>query len=109
MSAREFEAFLARIYTDASARAQFKARPRVEAQRAGLSLEECTALENIDWAGLEMAASSFACKRQQKCKLNHAPSFRDRLLRFFMTFAKRFGERRGNRKSTHFTWSRRGD
>lgn len=66
MSAREFEAFLARIYVDPSARAAFKADPQGEALRAGLSKEECVALENTDWAGLELAACSFANKRNSK-------------------------------------------
>jgi len=66
MSAREFEAFLTRIYVDAGARARFKANPGAEARRAGLSDEECAALENADWVGLEMAARSFARKRELK-------------------------------------------
>jgi hypothetical protein len=79
MSARAFEAFLTRIYVDVGARARFKANPREEALQAGLSDEECTALENTDWVGLEMAARSFAHKRQSKLKLNRVLSFRDRL------------------------------
>lgn len=71
MSALQFEAFLARIYVDASARAAFKANPRSEARRAGLSEEECTALENTDWAGLEMTARSFANKRRSKLTRNY--------------------------------------
>ena len=70
MSARDLEAFLARIYVNGSARAAFKANPGVEARRAGLSEEECTALENTDWAGLEMAARSFAHKRRSKLARN---------------------------------------
>ena len=66
MSARQLETFLARIYVDPSARAAFKANPRREALRAGLSQEECTAVENTDWVGLEMAARSFAYKRRSK-------------------------------------------
>jgi len=66
MSAREFEAFLTRIYVDAGARARFKANPGAESRRAGLSDEECAALENADWVGLEMAARSFARKRALK-------------------------------------------
>jgi len=66
VSAREFEAFLARIYLDASARAAFKANPQGEALRAGLSKEECAALREMDWVSLEMAARSFANKRRSK-------------------------------------------
>jgi hypothetical protein len=66
MSARELEAFLVRMYVDASARAAFKANPQREALRAGLSKQECTALGEMDWVGLEMAARSFANKRRSK-------------------------------------------
>ena len=66
MSARAFEAFLTRVYADVGARARFKANPREEARRAGLTDEECAELEKIDWVGLEMAAKSFANKRQMK-------------------------------------------
>jgi hypothetical protein len=63
MSAADFEAFLARIYVDPEARAQFLADPRGEAQKAGLTEEECEALVNIDRVGLDFAATSFARKR----------------------------------------------
>lgn len=78
MSARAFEAFLTRIYVDPGARARFKANPRAEARRAGLSDEECAALENTDWVGLEMAARSFAGKRQMKRK----PGFNFAIVKF---------------------------
>lgn len=68
MSAREFEIFLTRIYLDVAAREAFKANPRGEALRAGLSEEECTALENIDWVDLELAARNYAHKRRSKLK-----------------------------------------
>jgi hypothetical protein len=89
MSARAFEAFLTRIYVDAAARARFKANPREEARVAGLSDEECTALENTDWAGLEMAARSFAHKRQSKLQKNHGLSFGDRLRHLFAILSNR--------------------
>jgi hypothetical protein len=66
MSATQLEAFLARLYVDAGARANFKANPRAESKKAGLSDEQCTALVSIDWIGLEMAARSFAKKRLSK-------------------------------------------
>lgn len=66
MSARDLEALWARLYVDARARAKFKADPRGEARKAGLSEEECRSLEKIDWVGVEMAARSFAKKRRQK-------------------------------------------
>jgi hypothetical protein len=89
MSARAFETFLTRIYVDAAARARFKANPRAEAQAAGLSDKECAALENTDWIGLEMAARSFALKRQLKLRQDHVLSFRDRLRHLFAILSKR--------------------
>ena len=58
-----FEAFLARIYVDADARARFLEDPRGEAQRAGLTAPEAEALERIDRPGLALAAASFSRKR----------------------------------------------
>lgn len=58
-----FEAFVARLYVDADARARFLADPRGEATRARLSSEEADALVRIDRPGLELAAASFAHKR----------------------------------------------
>ena len=63
MSTPAFEAFLARLYTDAAARARFLAEPEAEACRAGLSPDQCRALAAIDRTGLEMAARSLARKR----------------------------------------------
>jgi len=85
MSARKFEAFLTRIYVDASARANFRANPRAEALQAGLSEQECAALENTDWVGLELAARSYAHKRSSKLRGNKARSFAVRARAFFAT------------------------
>jgi hypothetical protein len=84
-SANQLEAFLARLYVDDAARASFKCNPRVEAEKAGLSDEQCAALENLDWIGLEMAARSFAKKRQLKRPLTWFATLKARLsrLRFF--------------------------
>jgi hypothetical protein len=63
----EFETFLARLYTDAALRSRFLTAPRAEAERCGLTDEECAALERIDRAGLELAARSFptsGCSRR---------------------------------------------
>jgi hypothetical protein len=98
MSARSFEAFLTRIYVDADARAHFKANPRAEAQRAGLSEEECAAVENLDWMGLEMAARSFAHKRRSKLKRNRTGSFRDRLRHFLAILSNRIRSHHQNNK-----------
>jgi hypothetical protein len=82
MSATQLEAFLVRLYVDAGARANFKANPRAESKKAGLSDEQCTALESIDWIGLEMAARSFANKRQLKRKPTWFAALKTRLSRF---------------------------
>lgn len=66
MSARLLEAFIARIYVDDAARERFRANPLDEAARAGLSADECAALQQMDWTGLELAARSFAGKRSRK-------------------------------------------
>jgi hypothetical protein len=58
-----FEAFLARIYAEADARARFLADPRGEALRAGLTAAEADSLARIDREGLALAAASFARKR----------------------------------------------
>jgi hypothetical protein len=63
MSAPKFEAFLANLYVDNQARSRFLANPRGEALAAGLTDDECAALDKIDWIGLEFAADSFARKR----------------------------------------------
>ena len=70
MSTARFEAFLARIYVDAEARARFLADPRGEAMRAGLAEREVYALEKIDRVGLELAAQSLQHKRRRRfCRL----------------------------------------
>jgi hypothetical protein len=63
MTGPAFEAFLTRIYVDPAARAEFLREPWKTAERAGLSPEECQAMERIDREGLEMAAHSYAKKR----------------------------------------------
>lgn len=60
------EHFLATLYVDGDARERFLAAPGAEAARAGLSKEQCQALEKIDRVGLEMAARSFGHKRVSK-------------------------------------------
>ncbi len=63
MSAQKLEAFLAKLYVEDNARSRFIADPRREASNAGLTEEDCAALEKIDVVGLELAAASFARKR----------------------------------------------
>lgn len=63
MSARAFEALLARLYTDEQARRDFLTDPRGTAARAGLEPSEIDSLAAIDRVGLELSAESFARKR----------------------------------------------
>jgi hypothetical protein len=60
------EAFLARLYVDADLRARFLADPEGEARRAGLDEAAARRLASIDRLGLELAAESFARKRERK-------------------------------------------
>jgi hypothetical protein len=64
MSTARFEAFLAKIYVDAEARARFLADPRGEAMRAGLTEPEISAFEKIDRIGLELTVQSLQHKRR---------------------------------------------
>jgi hypothetical protein len=63
MNTPALERLLAGIYVDAEARARFLAAPYEEAKRAGLSEDQCRALEAIDRVGLEMTAHSLSRKR----------------------------------------------
>jgi hypothetical protein len=63
MSEQKLEAFLVNLYVDGQARSRFLANPRREALSAGLTEDDCAALEKIDLVGLELAADSFARKR----------------------------------------------
>jgi hypothetical protein len=65
MSAQTLEAFLAKIYVDAKARARFLADPRREAVKAGLSEQEIQGLEKIDMIGLELTVQSLQRKRHK--------------------------------------------
>jgi hypothetical protein len=76
------ETFLARLYVDPSARANFRSNPRAAAKNAGLSDDEAATLENLDWIGLEMAARSFAKKRHQKSRPTWFSALKSRVLRF---------------------------
>lgn len=60
------EAFLARLYTDAELRARFLADPVGEARRVGLDEASAQRLASIDREGLELAAASFAAKREKR-------------------------------------------
>ena len=60
------EQFLARLYVDDALRARFLADPVGEGVRAGLDRETAERLAEIDRVGLELAAESFARKREAK-------------------------------------------
>ena len=64
MSDSLFEAFLARIYVDETARAKFLADPRGEATKAGLTAEQVENVIKIDRDGLELFAGSLKRKKQ---------------------------------------------
>ncbi len=66
MSTPEFEAFLARLYTDPEARARFLRDRTAEARAANLTPEQIASLTTLDAAALEAAAQSFARKRGHK-------------------------------------------
>ena len=68
MSSARLEAFLAQIYVDEKARAEFLADPRKAAARAGLTEPEISALEKIDRVGLELTARSLSHKRERRSK-----------------------------------------
>lgn len=64
MSASRFEAFLAKLYVDESARAKFLADPRGEALKAGLTAQEVEAVARIDRVGLDLLTTSLERKRR---------------------------------------------
>ncbi len=68
MSSPKFEAFLAKIYVDESARLEFLQAPRQTALDFGLSETEILALEKIDRVGLELAVRSLERKRSHHHK-----------------------------------------
>ena len=65
MSSTTLEVYIARLYTDATARENFLADPESAARNAGLSDADVVALAGFDQAGLHMAATSYANKRAQ--------------------------------------------
>jgi hypothetical protein len=66
MSSVQLETFLARLYTDETWRNQFLANPEALARAAGLAESDVSALASIDRTGLQMAAASFAHKREAR-------------------------------------------
>ncbi|HEX9534887.1 MAG TPA: hypothetical protein VF924_05410 [Stellaceae bacterium] len=72
MSSPALEEFLARLYTDEPALAEFLQMPTETARAAGLGDAEVSALAGADHIGLVMAAASFRVKRQRR-KIRHWP------------------------------------
>ena len=64
MSDSQLETFLARIYVDRKARANFLADPRGEALKAGLTEQQIEDVIKIDREGLELFAQSLEKKKQ---------------------------------------------
>ena len=63
MSSRQFETFLARLYSDGSFLQRFLESPEPVVREAGLDPRERLAAIDIDKAGLLMAARSYEHKR----------------------------------------------
>ena len=68
MSTPRFEAFLARLYVDERARADFLAHPRAEAIKSGLNAAEVEAVVQIDLIGLDLLTKSLERKRRRQSK-----------------------------------------
>jgi hypothetical protein len=81
MTGPRFEAFLALIYTDPSARAAFLNDRQAEACRFNLSFEETDALMQIDRRQLESAARSFENKRAATERIKDARTIPSRIRR----------------------------
>jgi hypothetical protein len=64
MSAPVVEAFLARLYTESALRREFVESPVAVSLRAGLTEEEAVEMAAIDMRALEIAADSYAHKRE---------------------------------------------
>jgi hypothetical protein len=66
MSSPALEEFLARLYTDEAALAEFLRMPSKTARTAGLNDVEVSSLVGADHIGLIMAAASFRAKRERR-------------------------------------------
>lgn len=66
MTTPQFEAFLARLYTDAAFRERVLANPRREALLGGLDETQAEAIVSIDRVALGFATRSFDRKRAHK-------------------------------------------
>ncbi|MET3107939.1 hypothetical protein AAKU67_004376 [Oxalobacteraceae bacterium GrIS 2.11] len=66
MSSPKLEEFLAQLYTDVHLRERFLQDQVGTASSAALTADEVSALCQIDLAGLQMAAASYANKRESR-------------------------------------------
>ena len=66
--AARLETFLARLYSDEAARAEFVADPQGVATRAHLDEGDVARLATVDCTALALAAASFAAKRARQCR-----------------------------------------
>ena len=80
VSTPEFEAVLARLYSDQEFRQRFVDAPAAALAQSGLSENQCAALAAIDRKGLLLAAKSFAHK-----KAKQLPSWKVRSLRLLQS------------------------
>ena len=74
MSGEQVEHFLACLYTDDSLRARFLLEPERVALAAGLGAEDAAGMRLIDMTGLQMAARSFASKREGRRRVAESAS-----------------------------------
>jgi putative modified peptide len=68
-SAQACEDLLARLFTDAEFRARFRRDPQAVGSELGLDAAARAALERTDWVGLELAARSYAHKRESRARV----------------------------------------
>jgi hypothetical protein len=83
MSSPSLEAVLARLYADEAFLQIFLAEPELALAASDLSAEERAALQQIDRAGLILAARSFRAKRAQHAQARSRGRVRRVLARLF--------------------------
>jgi hypothetical protein len=66
--AAHLEAFLARLYTDDEACAEFLTNPGSTAARAGLDEGDVARLARTDLSAIALAVMSFKAKRTRRCR-----------------------------------------
>jgi hypothetical protein len=66
MSHQAVEILLAKLYTDERFRREFNADPRATALREGLDENEAASVASMDPSGIELAAESYAHKRDSR-------------------------------------------